>query len=151
ACVATSRFQGFDDPATETRSSADGSYTVAVPRLGKWCVGAVHATAGNAWRSGVRVSDASPSIHVDLVLEPGFIVSGVVSDERGAPVAAVSLHVILDFGEGRTCGLGDYFTDRNGRYSTPPLPLRDREIWSVRAHGLHGPLECEVVPQSGEI
>jgi RNA polymerase sigma-70 factor (ECF subfamily) len=149
AQIACDRMRPPEGAALQTTSAADGSFVLALPRDGKWCVGAVHADAGYAWRSGLRVSAAAPSAPIRFVLTPGLVVLGDVTDERGAPVPDARVAFVIRSGGG-TITLGWPVTDRLGHYATPPLPMRDLEVWSVRARGFHSPPRCSVALEPGE-
>jgi len=122
-------------------SGADGTFAFPLASGTTWNVGAIHRTSGVAWQIGVRVErDGAP---VELVLEPGVVVHGTVRDEDGAPIAdaSIGLDAVKKRVEGGTNseGLGDLPTDDEGRYASPPLPVRDLLVRATKAGFLASP------------
>jgi RNA polymerase sigma factor (sigma-70 family) len=113
-----------------TVTNRDGSYAFTQPlHDGTWNVAAIDER-GLAWRSDVEIEVANAATSVDLVLEPGLVLSGTVTDEAGLPVTdaqVVVSCVLRRIGDSGTVtqSLSPTATDDHGRYRTPPTPFRD--------------------------
>ncbi len=110
---------GEEEFPRTARSGADGRYRLVLPP-GKWRVSAVSA-ADISEPLELNLSEGDHRAE-DLRLKPGAIVSGCVTDPRGAPIAAAPVVCLKDDGVDI---LGRATTGSDGQYrlTVPPSDL----------------------------
>jgi hypothetical protein len=72
-------------------------------------------------------SDTTLEVRLDRGPEPGFVLSGVVTTQWGAPIDDVGVEAVHD---GRVFGGGT--TNRSGVYSIPTLPAQDYTVRAIK-------------------
>jgi hypothetical protein len=147
------------DQAPQQESDGEGRFRFLLQGHGKWNVGAIHPQAGFAYALDVRIrEDVAPS-EVELVLDRGVTLFGVVTDELGAPIARARLSIgaVTSVAHSETGdsyasrGIWDATTDDSGRYSTAPLPVRDLVVdVSARSWFTARALHVSVAPHEVE-
>jgi protocatechuate 3,4-dioxygenase beta subunit len=123
-------------PVLEVVTDGEGRYLIAEPPSG----GAIEIEAGTDELRGERVAlpavAANATVTVrDIVLEPAITLSGVVRDERGAPIPGARVAVFDEkrgASEVRPEGSDDgaALTDAAGQYRIPGLR---RVLYAIRA------------------
>jgi ankyrin repeat protein len=74
--------------------------------------------------------------NLDLNLQPGIIISGLVKDTDGAPVTNAEINLSMFVGFGHFSASFPIRVDARGVFSCPPLPRgREYEIFGIKAIG----------------
>jgi RNA polymerase sigma-70 factor (ECF subfamily) len=115
-------------------TAEDGTFHVAGLAPGATVdVGVVERAKGLAHANGLLLEETHLPLHVDLALERGCVVRGLVRDPAGAPVARAKISLTGEQ-ERSTWGICHVTADEAGSYRSLPLPFR-RFVVSASADG----------------
>ena len=147
----------------ETKTDAEGSFEIAGLSDADWQLEASIDGLRPAFRRGLRIEDASTIEGIELALNSGLRLEGVVVDENGTPLSEVTLSLrasMVDISRGRSFGRDRLQTksDAEGRFAVGGLDqqaydIRARKTGYVRQSSMgveSGPVRIEL-PRAGRI
>ncbi len=135
--VATAMSEPFPvvDPRRDgVESAADGSFSIPALAAGTWRLTATHVDRAPGMSTPITIDGIHERTGVQLVLEAGAVLRGVVKDPKGAPVASADVRVVV---RGHTFWRArrEAFTATDGTFTIRGLPRRSVDVVASHERG----------------
>ncbi len=127
AAMASEPFPVVDPRRDGVTSGADGTFTLPALAAGTYRLTASDASHAATTSTPITLDGASPRRGVELVLTTGGVMTGLVIDGAGQPVAAADVQVVTHGNVGWR-PRRQAFTGDDGRFTIDGLPRRAVEV-----------------------